>query len=71
MAYLRFTDETGATYGSFEVYWCEDCQPDLTGWHWQACFPSSGATPLGCWPDSDPNGPFETYEQALEDALRI
>lgn len=64
MAYLRFTDETGATYGSFEVYWCADHMPDLTGWYWQACFP-------GCLPDSDPNGPFETYEQALEDALRI
>ena len=64
MAYLHFTDETGATYGSFEVYWIDDSQAELSGWYWASCFP-------GCLPDSDPNGPFETYETALEDALRI
>ena len=63
MAYLHFTDETGATYGSFEVYWI-DCPDELSGWYWQACYP-------GCLPDAEPNGPFESYAIALEDALRI
>jgi len=31
------------------------------GWFWQSCFP-------GCLPDSDPIGPFETEQAALEDA---
>ena len=31
------------------------------GWYWWACFP-------GCLPDSNPNGPFKTEEEALEDA---
>jgi len=31
------------------------------GWYWQACFP-------GCLPDGEPNGPFETREEALADA---
>lgn len=30
------------------------------GYYWWACFP-------GCLPDSDPIGPFETREEALED----
>ena len=71
MAYLHFVDETGATYGSFEVYWVDDSQAELSGWYWHSCFPSSNAARFGCLPDSDPNGPFETYETALEDALRI
>jgi hypothetical protein len=32
-----------------------------TGWYWQSCLP-------GCLPDSEPMGPFDTYEQALADA---
>jgi hypothetical protein len=31
------------------------------GWYWWACLP-------GCLPDSDPHGPFETEEEAIEDA---
>jgi hypothetical protein len=31
------------------------------GWYWLACLP-------GCLPDSDPHGPFETEEEAIEDA---
>lgn len=34
---------------------------DLAGFYYWACFP-------GCLPDSDPIGPFETKEQALQDA---
>jgi hypothetical protein len=39
----------------------EDGEPLEAGWYWWSCFP-------GCMPDSEPNGPFETQEQALEDA---
>ena len=34
------------------------------GWFWQACFP-------GCLPDGPPNGPFDTYAEALADAQDI
>jgi hypothetical protein len=33
------------------------------GWYWWACFP-------GCLPDSEPNGPFKTEEEALENARK-
>jgi hypothetical protein len=31
------------------------------GWFWQSCFP-------GCLPDSEPIGPFDSYDAALADA---
>lgn len=31
------------------------------GWYWWSCFP-------GCLPDSSPMGPFDTEQEALEDA---
>ncbi len=31
------------------------------GWFWWSCFP-------GCLPDGNPNGPFDTEEDALADA---
>lgn len=31
------------------------------GWYWWTCFP-------GCMPDSEPMGPFDTEEEAIEDA---
>lgn len=34
------------------------------GYFWWSCFP-------GCLPDSDPIGPFDTYEEALADAQNI
>ncbi|MGI9297811.1 MAG: hypothetical protein ACR2QC_07925 [Gammaproteobacteria bacterium] len=34
------------------------------GWFWHSCFP-------GCLPDSDPFGPFETEQEALEDAQDV
>ncbi|HXN71507.1 MAG TPA: hypothetical protein VN861_03025 [Candidatus Acidoferrales bacterium] len=36
-----------------------DCRG--SGWYWWSCLP-------GCMPDSEANGPFETYELALADA---
>ena len=31
------------------------------GWYWWSCFP-------GCLPDGEPNGPFDTEEEAAKDA---
>lgn len=31
------------------------------GWYWWACMP-------GCLPDSDPNGPFDTEDEAIASA---
>jgi hypothetical protein len=46
----------------------DDYQPETDdgerledGWYWWSCFP-------GCLPDGEPIGPFETEEEALEDA---
>ena len=35
-----------------------------SGWYWWTCLP-------GCLPDSDPSGPFDTEEEALDDAQDI
>jgi hypothetical protein len=58
MAYHTFKDSEGNQFGSFEVW------QDNEGWHWQACFP-------GCLPDGEPMGPFDTEEEAIEDAQAI
>jgi hypothetical protein len=42
----------------------EDGEPLDLGWYWWSCFP-------GCLPNSDPFGPFETEQDALEDAQDI
>jgi hypothetical protein len=44
-----------------EPYESEDGEPLEAGWYWWSCFP-------GCLPDGEPNGPFETEEEALSDA---
>lgn len=36
-------------------------EPLAEGWYWWSCFP-------GCLPDGEPNGPFETEDEALDDA---
>lgn len=55
------------------IDYCHGCDCDGCGdgepcahlehdqWYWWACFP-------GCLPDGEPNGPFETEEEALADA---
>jgi len=48
------TGELTATLPPEPVY----CDP---GWYWWSCFP-------GCIPDSEPYGPFETEQEALDDA---
>ena len=65
--FYEFTDCDGSTYGSFEVFFtCGSFDQNSEdsfkpGFYWQACFP-------GCLPDSEPMGPFETEEQAIQDA---
>lgn len=64
-------EETQEEHGSFEVFFLDrfpDARereadwPELSpGWYWWACFP-------GCLPDGEPNGPFATSRDALEDA---
>jgi hypothetical protein len=59
-------------HGSFEVFYvaedalfgsAEQGQPEMmeAGWYWWACFP-------GCLPDSDPQGPFSTKQEAIDAA---
>lgn len=68
MSFHQFIDSQGNQFGSFKVFKYElyeelhpfaDCIP--AGWYWQACFP-------GCIPDSDPNGPFKSEDDAITDA---
>lgn len=45
-----------------EVYEKIQKAPELlAGWYWWPSFP-------GCLPDGEPNGPFETEEEAIENA---
>jgi hypothetical protein len=41
-----------------------DGEPMPAGWYWWSCFP-------GCLPDGDPMGPFDSEEEAIEDAQDI
>lgn len=64
--YHPFHNETGETYGSFEVYWSdgeqdEDGSISGAGWYWIAQFP-------GCMPDGEASGPFATSTKARIDA---
>lgn len=71
--YHQFNGGDDQPYGSFEVYWHDDnlddpLRPSLeeaednSGWYWHACFP-------GCLPDGDASGPFDTSQDAYNDAL--
>ena len=72
MTYHQFRDDLGEPYGSFEVFHSNCTGPDSghwisgetiqPGWYWWACFP-------GCLPDGDPAGPFESEQDAIDDAL--
>jgi hypothetical protein len=47
-----------------ECGYVDNAEPPLQyvlGWYWQACFP-------GCLPDGEPNGPFDTEQEAIADA---
>ena len=78
MTYYPFKDEDGNEHGSFEVYEmdqqdCDEQNAEMAefgydkddyfqpGWYWRACFP-------GCLPDGDPSGPFDSEEEAIQDA---
>lgn len=39
----------------------DDDEPLEPGFYWWACMP-------GCLPDSDPQGPFESEQEAIDDA---
>lgn len=70
--YHRFIDPVnGLKYGSFEVFEITSTlleeyagSPEYLekGFYWWACYP-------GYLPDSEPYGPFETPQEAYEDAL--
>ena len=38
-----------------------DDAEDYIGWYWWSCFP-------GCLPDSEPSGPFDSEQAAINDA---
>ena len=68
--YYQFVDDTGAAFGSFEVFWqCAEFYntlkvPEdytLAGWDWAAGYP-------GCLYDGDPQGPFATSKLAFSNA---
>jgi hypothetical protein len=74
MSYHAFKDDDGNEYGSFEVFHYTKADGPMTslgcessgtegesGWYWWPCFP-------GCMPDGEPNGPFETEQEAIDDA---
>jgi hypothetical protein len=80
MAYHAFKDDEGNESGSFEVFEIDERgysggrpfvlphEPGeeayglaAPGWYWWACFP-------GCLPDGEPNGPFTTEQEAIDDA---
>lgn len=72
MAFHAFKDGEGE-HGSFEVFHVHHRSPEQergemtsdvmsTGWYWWACFP-------GCLPDGEPSGPFNTEQEAHDDAI--
>jgi len=54
-----FWAATGELNGCLE--YLEEDETSLSGFYWQPCFP-------GCMPDGAPIGPFETEEEAIQDA---
>lgn len=74
MAYHKFKNSEGEEYGSFEVFYHggddtafvldpsdKDAEPAPAGWYWWPSF-------IGCLPDGDPNGPFDSEEEAIKNA---
>ena len=55
--YLNETQAIETLYGE---EWVGKLDDD-SGWYWWACMP-------GYMPDGDPNGPFETEQEAIADA---
>lgn len=45
-----------------DLEWEGQEEPSAAGWYYWYCLP-------GCMPDSDPNGPFDTEQEAI-DAMR-
>ena len=63
--YFQFEDSEGNKWGSFEVFYANSSSRDYaTGFYWHACQP-------GCMPDGEALGPFESAEEAYNDAMDI
>lgn len=43
------------------IAWAVEESGATGGWYWWACFP-------GCLPDGEPCGPFDTEQEAIDDA---
>lgn len=65
MTHRKFECPDGGGYGSFEVFFITGQganEPAFErGWYWWPVFP-------GCLPDGEMCGPFETEQQAIDDA---
>ena len=62
--YYPFYNEEHESYGSFEVFQETHNDHGLglePGFYWWSCFP-------GCLPDGEPSGPFDTAQEAYDDA---
>ena len=72
MSYHQFVASNGDLYGSFEVFHNTELIIDdwegmeerqmPPGWYWHSCYP-------GCMPDGEPNGPFDSEQDAMADAV--
>lgn len=66
MAFYKFKrPDSGEDYGSFEAFFVTGNEPNEDeferGWYWRPCFP-------GCLPDDNSFGPFDTEDEAINDA---
>ena len=72
IGFHRFVDREGNLYGSFEVFYVSygkgskyaAANIDSVGWYWWSCQP-------GCMPDGEPIGPFNTSQEAFDNAQEI
>jgi len=56
-----YDDGDTSEWGGEPRNYDEDGEPVQPGWYWWPCFP-------GCLPDGEPIGPFETEQDAIDDA---
>jgi hypothetical protein len=58
----RNREQSDHALPNVEVFYDRGYHPlNGAGWYWVSCFP-------GCLPDSDPIGPFDTEQDAINDA---
>lgn len=56
-----YVDELTCNYNKQNLDHADEYTVVDPGWYWWNCYP-------GCLPDSAPVGPFDTEEEAIEDA---